>query len=331
MSSISRRSEPSLPVLCGNERLRALIRAGCDAQAVVLCGPKGSGRHTAARLLAAAALCEGTGEKPCGVCRHCRKLSQGNHPDVTVVAREGKTAFKVEQARDLRSEVFIRPNEAECRVFIIEDAQDMNASAQNALLKVLEEPPAYARILLLCEHSEQLLPTVLSRSRIFRMEPLSPEEGDALLAKLSPTSPAAARRAAFDAGAGYVGAALALLGEDCRAETSAAIAFARAAADRSERGMFTAVSALEKADRDGFSAFLDTLTELFAAALEQRLGVARPGIADEAAALAASCSLQRLLALRSLAEEARTAQSFNVRPITAACALCAAAAKTLAL
>jgi DNA polymerase III delta' subunit len=134
------------------------------AHAYILSGPAGSGKHALAQRLAAAYVCSGPGERPCGSCPGCRKVKGGIHPDVIRLAPpEGKRSILVDQVRALRGEAYIRPNEAPRKVFVIEDAQTMNDSAQNALLKVLEDGPAYLAFLLLAEDAQQLLPTIRSR------------------------------------------------------------------------------------------------------------------------------------------------------------------------
>jgi DNA polymerase-3 subunit delta' len=134
------------------------------AHAYILSGPPGSGKHALAQRLAAAYVCSGPGERPCGNCSGCRKVKGGIHPDVIRLAPpEGKRSILVDQVRALRGEAYIRPNEAQRKVFVIEDAQAMNESAQNALLKVLEDGPAYLAFLLLTEDAQQLLPTIRSR------------------------------------------------------------------------------------------------------------------------------------------------------------------------
>ncbi len=106
---------------------------------------------------------------PCGVCRHCRKVFAGIHPDVTVVERlpneKGKLRreLTVDQIRAVTADAYILPSEAERKVTIIRDAGDMNVSAQNAFLKLLEEPPRHAAFLLCTENPALLLPTVRSR------------------------------------------------------------------------------------------------------------------------------------------------------------------------
>lgn len=123
----------------------------------------------AALALAASFLCDGAGEKPCGMCRHCRKAEKGIHPDlIWVEKRPDKTQLLVDQIRALRKDAYIRPNEARRKVYILKRAELMNDEAQNAFLKVLEEGPAYAAFLLLAENHLALLPTVRSRCELWR-------------------------------------------------------------------------------------------------------------------------------------------------------------------
>ena len=135
----------------------------------------GSGEATAekSREMAAAVLCEGAGPKPCRSCRHCRKVLRGDfpgiHPDVTAVRRgvnsKGvlRAEIVVEQIRDLVRDASILPNEAAAKVYIFPEADTLNRIAQNAFLKLLEEPPAFVTFLLCAENPESLLPTVRSR------------------------------------------------------------------------------------------------------------------------------------------------------------------------
>ncbi len=122
-----------------------------------------------ARKIAQAALCTGPEPAPCGNCRACRKVREGIHPDLIVIGRladrEGKLKreISVEQVRALRSDACVLPNEGKRKVYIIEDADCMNPNAQNAALKLLEEPPNGAMILLCVKNPGLLLSTVRSR------------------------------------------------------------------------------------------------------------------------------------------------------------------------
>ena len=144
------------------------------SHAYLITGGSGEGRAALAKRLAAAYLCEGSGPVPCGTCRHCRKAAAGIHPDVTVLSPlSDKKEIGVDQARALRSDAYVRPNEGRRKVYIIDPADAMNPAAQNALLKVLEDGPAYAAFLLLAGEPGRLLDTVRSRCEPL---PIPPEE-----------------------------------------------------------------------------------------------------------------------------------------------------------
>lgn len=147
------------------------------SHAYMICGGAEE-RQAAADYLARAAVCTGEGDTPCGSCSGCRKVREGIHPDVIRVSvPDGKREINVEQIRQVRAAAYIRPNEARRKVFILDPAQAMNDNAQNALLKVLEDGPAYLTFLLLAEDSQQLLPTVRSRCETLSLVAQEGEDG----------------------------------------------------------------------------------------------------------------------------------------------------------
>ena len=127
--------------------------------------------YAAAYKLAQAMLCSAPepAQRPCGRCRDCRKAEKGIHPDVITVARQAddkgklKREIYVDQIREIVADSVVLPNEAERKVYIIRDADTMNAAAQNALLKVLEEPPRFVSFILIAASPAALLVTVRSR------------------------------------------------------------------------------------------------------------------------------------------------------------------------
>jgi len=169
--------------IVGNEdlcrRVGDAVSAGRFPHAVIIEGQDGIGKNLMARQIAAALLCTGAeaaGALPCGRCAFCRKVAENRMPDVMTVTREDKATIGVDPIRAMRSDMYLSATEAPRKIYIIDDAHTMTVQAQNALLKVLEEPPTEVNILLLCERSEALLSTIRSRAQILRMTPLSPEE-----------------------------------------------------------------------------------------------------------------------------------------------------------
>lgn len=170
-----------MAVLRGNRQLLAQITAAADSgrvcHAYLLEGIPGSGRKTVAMHMARAFLCMADGGRPCGECLACRKVSKGIHPDVQVLLPEkDKKTISVDQVRQLREKAFVVPNEGRHRVTVIPDAQQMTVQAQNALLKLLEEPPSFSVFILTAQARSQLLETICSRLVCLETEKLPAEE-----------------------------------------------------------------------------------------------------------------------------------------------------------
>ena len=172
-----------LSALAGNGRLKEQLsrqeKGRGLSHAYIISGPAGSGRHTLSRLLAAGMLCVSQEERPCGQCGPCLKVRKGVHPDVSVITGPdvGKP-ITVDQVRVLKADAYVRPNEGERKVYLLEGVDRMNASAQNAMLKLLEEGPRYAAFLLIADNAGALLETVRSRCEELALLPGDPD-GDA--------------------------------------------------------------------------------------------------------------------------------------------------------
>lgn len=109
--------------------------------------------------------------KPCGKCSNCVKMKSGFHPDVNVIASQGAgKSIKVEDIRFIRDDAHVVSNEGGYKLYIIKNSQLMTLQAQNAFIKILEEPPEKVIFMLLCESDVGLLDTVKSRSQIFRFD-----------------------------------------------------------------------------------------------------------------------------------------------------------------
>lgn len=157
--------------LIGNENIKkslgSEIASSKFLHAYIIEGKKGTGKHTVARLAAAAIMCRNKEKIPCGVCDTCRKILSDNCADVKFF-----DAFKVDDVRKIKETLYETSTECDYKVYILNDAQKMTVKAQNALLISLEEPPENVVFFLLCTDANALLETIRSRAQILRTEPL---------------------------------------------------------------------------------------------------------------------------------------------------------------
>lgn len=161
--------------LLGNEQLKEnlarSIGRGHISHFYLISGPEGSGKHTLSRLLAAAILCQNQ-DKPCLHCHPCRKVMDNAHPDFITVDDPEKKTVPVDLIREARADMYVQPNESDYKIYLFPRAQDMGVPGQNALLKILEEPPKYGVFLLLTDNPDKLLPTVRSRCTELKLQAL---------------------------------------------------------------------------------------------------------------------------------------------------------------
>ena len=151
-------------------RLSQSIVRHTVSHAYIFEGPSGIGKKTLARQFAMAIHCEEGKGTPCGVCHACRMHLSSNHPDYHVVEEEKKESTGVDHIRALIEDVYLKPMIAEKKVYVIPKADTLTVQAQNALLKVFEEPPSDSVIILISEQPEQLLATILSRGNRVKLE-----------------------------------------------------------------------------------------------------------------------------------------------------------------
>lgn len=271
--------QTSFDAVAGNAALKQDLRAALARrfpQTVLLCDPAGASGEALAEALAAALLCTGR-TPPCGSCPACAKLRADAHPDLIVID-EGEGEIKVEAARRIRDEAAVRPNEGGRKVFLLRHADRMNPAAQNALLKVLEEPPRDVFFILTAAQPGVILQTIRSRCTIYHLEPPAEDApDDALLGALAP--------------------------------------FLRAMTERDEYRMALAAQGLAKLNKADFRAAMALLTTALRDAV---LAVSAPGLAplfpalrQETAALGRRIPAKKLLAVAGLCATLRERAARN--------------------
>lgn len=135
------------------------------SHAYLFYGQEGLGKLLLAKELAKAANCL-RGDDACGTCISCQKVHQNNHPDIKILEPEG-ASLKIGQIRRLQKDVYYKPYEGKKKVYLIPKSHLLTVEAQNCLLKTLEEPPAYAILILITENKDALLSTIRSRCQLF--------------------------------------------------------------------------------------------------------------------------------------------------------------------
>ena len=280
--------------LLGNDQLKenllAARRKGRLSHFYLLSGPRGSGKRTLAQLLAQAILCKEP-EGPCGVCRACRKVLSGSHPDFITIDDPTKKTVPVDLIREARADIFVQPNESDRKLYLFPRAQDMGIPGQNALLKVLEEPPSYGVFLLLTDNPEKLLPTVRSRCVELKLRALPEELLVRTLRREFPDAQEGQLRAAMLRSGGYLGQARELLSGGGLSDQ--ARAFAAAFAMRDTFALQKLLTPMEKWKRDTLIPELQQWLELLGQALTVRSGLS--AVSAEAADIGTRRSPQDMM------------------------------------
>ena len=282
--------------LLGNERLKENLRQslskGHASHFYLISGPAGSGKHTLAKLLSAALMCGSGG--PCLGCNPCRKVMADIHPDCITVTDPEHKNVAVKIVRQIRDDMFIRPNEGNKKIYIF--PQELGVEGQNALLKILEEPPGYGVYILLSENPQQLLPTVRSRCVHLALQPLAEATLRRELEKRLPQAEKAAISAAIHRSGGFLGQALTILSEESTTLPQAE-ALLQALAQRDDLLLVQTLVPMEKWKRDQLIPALQQMRTGLQWALQCRSGLpAASQLATELAAKRSSAELNRAIA-----------------------------------
>ena len=298
--------------LLGNDRLKQNLSESLAknhiAHFYLISGPEGSGRHTLAKLLAAAILC-GEKRRPCLQCTPCRKVMEGNHPDFITVEDPEHKNVAVKIVRQIREDVFIRPNESDYKIYLF--PQELGLEGQNALLKILEEPPPYGVFLLLTDNPDKLLPTVRSRCTELKMQSLSQDILKRQLRQDFPQAQEEDLEAAILRSGGFLGQARELLksGDQIPPQTAA---FVEAFVRKDALLLTQTLVPMEKWKRDALAEILTEWMAILEEALASRGGIrAVSPLARQLAQVRTASELrQGLLMLKKAADYTRS----NVSP-----------------
>lgn len=307
----------------GNERAKEYLNSAFARNslphALILAGERGIGKKTLAGIVAQSLVCENGDNSPCGVCAACYKAKNGFHPDIIFLDAQNIKAdakkYGIEPKKDsvidviraVKSNALLRPNDAERKVYIIDNAGNLSHECQDALLKILEEPPHFTFFILLCYNYSDLLTTIVSRAAHITLSPLSDEDVMKIIREKKPSL--------SDAEASEIvrtcGGVCSFLVEDKNTELSeTAASIAKALISRDELEIFTVLNKLEKADKTNLSWILDELILIIRDALiistgaeSRRISPAEPNIPEAFARAFSSSTCNALIKLTSEAQK----------------------------
>ena len=267
--------------------------AGVCSHAYIVDGAAGVGKFDFALFCARALLCLSK-HKPCGVCESCVKASSGDHPDIVVIG--GDKAAAISDVRELIRRSTLKPNDGEKQVFIVRSADKLRADAQNALLKLFEEPPESVTLFLLAESRSSLLPTVLSRGQRIHLDGLSDNELISRIQAEFPSASGAALAEAVSFAQGNIGAARDYLSPESAKTRAAAAEIMALALKRDRYGLLLKLVA-PKYKREQISDILRELMVLADNAAKNKYGCGgktNSGTPDELTEYASKRALVRI-------------------------------------
>lgn len=292
----------------GNEkvidRLSKLMESGRFPHALIIEGEEGIGKKTLAKDIACALVCRGN-DKPCGECAQCKKAIAAIHPDISEYIPAGTAnSFHVDTVRNIINDAYVQPNEADYKIYILANAHCMNQNAQNALLKILEEPPKYVVFILTTNSKSALLSTVLSRSVCVSLEGVDIERAANYITSHCENIDYNTAKKTVETFNGNIGKAIDGLQDSKTSElVDVCNKICKALATSNEYEMMTLCSVFQK-DRQGVVFACDLLKSIFRDALfagESSEHIS--GQEESAALLKSSLSRQSLIKLINTCDE----------------------------
>ena len=295
----------------GNEkvidRLSKLMESGRFPHALIIEGEEGIGKKTLAKDIACALVCRGN-DKPCGECAQCKKAIGAIHPDISEYIPAGTAnSFHVDTVRNIINDAYVQPNEADYKIYILANAHCMNQNAQNALLKILEEPPKYVVFILTTNSKSALLSTVLSRSVCVSLEGVDIERAADYITSHCENVDYNTAKKTVETFNGNIGKAIDSLQDSKTSElVDVCNKICKALATSNEYEMMTLCSVFQK-DRQGVVFACDLLKSIFRDALfagESSEHIS--GQEESAALLKSSLSRQSLIKLINTCDELKS-------------------------
>lgn len=300
----------------GNEkvidRLSKLMESGRFPHALIIEGEEGIGKKTLAKDIACALVCRGN-DKPCGECAQCKKAIGAIHPDISeYIPARTANSFHVDTVRNIINDAYVQPNEADYKIYILANAHCMNQNAQNALLKILEEPPKYVVFILTTNSKSALLSTVLSRSVCVSLEGVDIERAANYITSHCENVDYNTAKKTVETFNGNIGKAIDSLQDSKTSElVDICNKICKALATSNEYEMMTLCSVFQK-DRQGVVFACDLLKSIFRDALfagESSEHIS--GQEESAALLKSSLSRQSLIKLINTCDELKSTALSN--------------------
>lgn len=300
----------------GNEkvidRLSKLMESGRFPHALIIEGEEGIGKKTLAKDIACALVCRGN-DKPCGECSQCKKAIGAIHPDISEYIPAGTAnSFHVDTVRNIINDAYVQPNEADYKIYILANAHCMNQNAQNALLKILEEPPKYVVFILTTNSKSALLSTVLSRSVCVSLEGVDIERAANYITSHCENVDYNTAKKTVETFNGNIGKAIDSLQDSKTSElVDVCNKICKALAISNEYEMMTLCSVFQK-DRQGVVFACDLLKSIFRDALFAGESCEHiSGQEESAALLKSSLSRQSLIKLINTCDELKSMSLSN--------------------